>query len=387
MNQQSGHRADPFRLLSISSSRALGGLERFQLAVARAMRERGHHVEVVAEPETAFLRAARASDFPTHTLRFHRYLSPLAVLRLARLMRCLKADVLHYRLSRDIWTVAPAARRAGLRGRIVHTLGMNPGGRLDNPAHRWLRNSLGAFVAPTPQTAASAARVWGMKPDEVTRIPNFVDSRPFDQEETDDEAAALRSSWGFSDSEIVVGMLARLEPNKGVETFLDAAVNLVARGEGDSLGFVVGGPVSPGRDFWLKGVRERARARLGERLVFAGLQHRIPTYMRALDIFVLPSHRETFGAVLVEAMMAGRPVVASRGPGPDFILDDGRFGPQFPVRDHAALAELVLRLATDPAERERMARTAWERARETFSHEVIVPAYEDLFQRLRNAGR
>jgi glycosyltransferase involved in cell wall biosynthesis len=134
-------------------------------------------------------------------------------------------------------------------------------------------------------------------------------------------------------------------------------------------------------------VRERAEARLGERLVFAGLQHRIPSYMRALDIFVLPSHRETFGAVLVEAMMAGRPVVASRGPGPDFILDDGRFGPQFPVRDHATLAELVQRLAVDPEERKRMARTAGERARETFSHTVIVPAYEDLFQRLRNAGR
>ena len=381
------HAPQPLRLLSLCSSHSMGGLECFQLAVASSMRERGHHVEIVGEPKRPFTRAAEEAGFTTHQVRFRRYISPLAVLRLAYLMKRRRADVLHYALSKDIWTVAPAARLAGLTGRIVHTLGMNPGGRLDNPIHRWLRNTLGAFVAPTPQAAESAATVWGMTPEEVTLIPNYVDARPFEAEGLDEAARRMRRAWGFPPGALVVGMLGRLEPHKGLETFLRMAIELHRHPRADEPRFVVGGPASPGMAAWLADMMELAGGGgLADRIVFPGMQHEVPAFMHALDILVFPSHRETFGLVLVEAMLAGLPVVAASGPGPDYILDGGRFGALFPVRDHIRLAELVRELLSDAALRADRASAARQRALDAFSHSAVVPRFESLFMRLRDAG-
>ncbi len=377
-------RSEPFRLLSLCSSRSLGGLEQFQLVIASAMRDMGHYVQIAGEPDSAFTRAAEEAGFRTHRIRFRSYVSPLAVLRLTRLMRGSRAEVLHYRLSKDIWTVAPAARLAGLKGRIVHTLGMNPGGRLDNPVHRGLRNTLGAFVAPTPQTAHSAATVWGMQPEEVTMIPNCVDPAPFEREGLEGAAAYLREIWGIPSESVVVGMLGRLEPDKGIETFLRMAVELRTGPQAEDVRFVVGGPVLPERRTWLQAMMEIAEdAGLSEHVVLPGVQHDVPAFMRAIDIFVLPSHRETFGAVLVEAMMGGRPVISAHGPGPDFILNEGRFGTLFPAKDHEALAGHVRELIQDSGLRTERGAVGRGRALEAFSHSTVMPRYESLFQQLR----
>ena len=130
---------EPFRLLSASSSPSYGGLERFQMEIARNLATRGHEVEIVAAPGSPFAAAGRVAGLPVHERRFHSYINPLSAWRLASLMKSREIEVVHYRLSRNIWTMAPAARLAGLKGRVVHTLGMNPGGRLDNPVHHWLK--------------------------------------------------------------------------------------------------------------------------------------------------------------------------------------------------------------------------------------------------------
>ena len=119
--------SDRFHLLSVCSSRAYGGLERFQLEIARSMAERGHAVTVVARPGSRFGEAALEADFPVLPLRFGSYLAPLTTVRLSRIMRRTGVHVVHYRLSRDIWTVAPAARLAGLRGKVVHKPGRAAG--------------------------------------------------------------------------------------------------------------------------------------------------------------------------------------------------------------------------------------------------------------------
>jgi glycosyltransferase involved in cell wall biosynthesis len=363
----------------------LGGLERFQLVIASAMREMGHHVQIAGEPDSGFTRAAEEAGFKTNHVRFRRYFSLFAILRLARLMRRFRADVLHYRLSKDLWTVAPAARLAGLRGKVVHTLGMNPGGRLDNPVHRWLRSTLGAFVAPTPQTARSAAAVWGMTPDDVTMIPNCVDPAPFEIEGVGSAASDLRKTWGVTSESVVLGMLGRLEPDKGIETFIRMAIELQTEPLAEDVRFVVAGPTSPGRQKWLRTMEEMAeKADLSDHVVFPGVQHDVPAFMRAIDIFVLPSHRETFGAVLVEAMMGGRPVISTHGPGPDFILGGGRFGTLFPVKDHMALAGHVRELIHDSGLRTERGAVSRGRALEAFSHKTVMPLYESLFLQLRH---
>jgi glycosyltransferase involved in cell wall biosynthesis len=373
----------PFFLLSVSSSPSLGGLERFQLELARAMAAQGHRVEVAAPPGSRFAGRAAELGLPVHPVRFAAWLSPLSVLRLAALFRRLRPEVVHFRLSRDIWTIAPAARSSGLRGHIVHTLGMNPGGRLRDPVHRWLRRTLGAFVVPSPRTAERATEVWGMAPGEVTLIPNFVAAAPFRDEGSLQRARALRRTWGIPDGVALVGMLARLEPAKGLERFVVEALRVLDEHPGP-VRFVAAGPVMPGQEEWLEGLQERVRAAgRSDVFLFPGEQEDVPAFMRALDLFVLPSKGETFGLVLVEAMLAGCPVIAFTAPGPDFILDGGGYGTLLPERKAGVLADAVATLLRDPAERSILGDNGRRHALARYSEEAVAPRYEVLFDRVR----
>ncbi|MFC1530132.1 glycosyltransferase family 4 protein, partial [Gemmatimonadota bacterium] len=298
----------------------------------------------------------------------------------------------HYRLSRNIWAMAPAARLAGLNGRVVHTLGMNPGGRLNNPVHNWLRNTLGAFVAPTPVTAAKAARVWGMGDDEVTVIPNFVTTAPFESADLDRDATALRASWGIPAGSRLVGTLARLEPAKGIDTFVRAAISILqtaaestsAFAPGSDLYFIAGGPVKKDWKPWLNSLRESvASAGYSDRIIFPGHQDNVPAFMKSLDLFVLPSPKETFGIVLLEAMISGRAVIACGGPGPDYILDSGEAGLLVEPDDHDGMSQAILSLLGNDERRDRLAMAGQARVRTNFTDEVVLPAYEELFDRVR----
>jgi glycosyltransferase involved in cell wall biosynthesis len=111
----------------------------------------------------------------------------------------------------------------------------------------------------------------------------------------------------------------------------------------------------------------------------------VPAFMRALDLFVLPSKGETFGLVLVEAMLAGCPVIAFSAPGPDFILDRGGYGTLLPEGKPGALADAVAALLRDPAERSIVGDSGRRHALAHFSEEAVAPRYEALFDRVRSA--
>ncbi len=353
------------------------------MEIARNLASRGHEVEIAAAPGSPFAAAGRVAGLPVHERRFHSYLSPLSAWRLARLMKSRNIDVVHYRLSRNIWAMAPAARIAGLKGRVVHTLGMNPGGRLDNPVHRWLRNTLGAFVAPTPETARKAARVWGMRDDEVTIIPNFVVPTPFEARNLEQDAAALRASWRIPAESQLVGTVARLEPAKGIDTFVRSAITMLREDPVHDLRFVAGGPVTKEWKSWADDLKESvASAGLADRIIFPGQQENIPAFMKTLDLFVLPSRKETFGIVLLEAMISGKAVVACHGPGPDYILDGGRVGLLIEPDDQAGLSQAILSLLGNLDHREQLADAGHARVKATFTDEVVLPAYEALFDRV-----
>src|SRR5207253_4308304 len=96
---------------------------------------------------------------------------------------------------------------------------------------------------------------------------------------------------------------------------------------------------------------------LMDRVSFVGAREHgeVIRYMRAADVFVLPSLIESFGIVLVEAMSCGLPIVASKVMGIPAVVEDGVNGVLVPPGDEAALAAGMIRLLTDPAARNRIA--------------------------------
>jgi len=171
----------------------------------------------------------------------------------------------------------------------------------------------------------------------------------------------------------IVGVVARLEPEKGHPTLLEAwpavlaavpDAHLVVVGEGSR--------------------REALEAQAAElgllgRVIFTGRRDDVPAVTAALDVAVLPSYREAQGLSILEAMALSRPVVASAVGGIPEMIEDGRTGLLVPSHDAPALAAAITRLLTDHALADTLGRAGHDLAYDQFCVEQMVRSVETIY--------
>lgn len=137
---------------------------------------------------------------------------------------------------------------------------------------------------------------------------------------------SIRDEIGLQADDIVIGTVAQIGYRKGIDLFLDAAQHLLD--EGKSIKFVIAGPQAVREEEYFKTIMDRLQhGQLKGNVLYLGSRTDIPDVLSSLDIFFLPTRAEPFGMVVIEAMAAGLPVVASEVGGiPEIIIsaDIGR---------------------------------------------------------------
>jgi glycosyltransferase involved in cell wall biosynthesis len=169
--------------------------------------------------------------------------------------------------------------------------------------------------------------------------------------------------------------VGRLERRKGIDTLLEALAQVLGDVP-DVVATIVGDDGIPGPNgtTYRADFEAGAGRALGDRVRFAG---RVPDgelgrYYAGCDLLVFPSRYESFGLVLLEAMMLGKPVIAGDAGGMRFIVEEGGNGVRFPPGDADALALAIRRLATSTELRERFGRRSREIYEERFTAERMV---------------
>lgn len=171
----------------------------------------------------------------------------------------------------------------------------------------------------------------------------------------------------------LVGCVARLVPVKGVDILLEAAPGILAQVPEASLVFVGDGPMRPQME-------ARAQALgLNGRVTFLGLRRDVPAILPHLSLVVLPSLNEGMGKAAVEAMAAGRAVVASRVSGLQEVVLHQRTGLLVPPSDSTALASAIARLLRDDELRESYGLEGRRRAL-AFSADAMVAQIASLYE-------
>ncbi|GAA1732145.1 glycosyltransferase family 4 protein [Isoptericola hypogeus] len=220
-----------------------------------------------------------------------------------------------------------------------------------------------AAHAVVANSAASRAAVVGVVPALAARtrvVHNGVGEpgRP---------TGALRDRVPGDPATVV--LVGRLSLVKGTDVALEAVAAL--RDEGRPVRLLLAGAVFAGYEWFERRLRDRAaRADLDGAVDFLGYVDPWPCY-EAADVVIVPSRIESFGNVAVEAMLAGRPVVASRTQGLVEVVRDGVDGTLVEPEEPAALARAVAAVLDDPRWARARAERAAGQARERFS----VPAY------------
>jgi glycosyltransferase involved in cell wall biosynthesis len=205
--------------------------------------------------------------------------------------------------------------------------------------------------------------------DRVTVIPSGVDSDRF----------APNGSPPIGHAR--VGMIARFAPIKGQHIFVQAVREL--NGNHPTAEFVLAGAPLFGEDQYAERVRAAAVADSSHTVRFIGFVDDVPGLLRQLDVVVAPSTQpEGFGQSIVEAMMAGKPVIASASGGPVDVIEDGVTGRLVPPGDVAALTRAISEMLDDPDAASQMGRRGRERALRLYDIRETTRQIERVYERV-----
>lgn len=184
-----------------------------------------------------------------------------------------------------------------------------------------------------------------------------------------------------------IGLVGRIAPWKGQHVFLEAAA-MVRKSVPEAQFVIVGTPLFGEQAYEEQVRRQRAELGLDDAVEFAGFVSDVTSVYHGLTVLVHASTvPEPFGQVVLEGMMAARPVVATRGGGVPEIMRDGETGILVPMGDARSMAEAILRLLSDPARAEAMGEAGRRRAVAEFTIDKTARKVEAVYDALLGADR
>jgi glycosyltransferase involved in cell wall biosynthesis len=217
------------------------------------------------------------------------------------------------------------------------------------------------IVVPSPSVVQVARRRTQIPAKKFVVIPNAVEPEAFARTRRPIEPGGA----------VRVGFLGRLDPIKRVQDLIEAIGLLEKR-------FTLG-IYGDGEERAPLGAMVHERG-LGERVTFYGPVERPQRVMDEIDLLVLPSAAEGFGLVLIEAMAAGVPVVATRVPGIVDVVRDRENGLLVPPRNPAALAAAIRELADDSSLRQSVVSNGLQAVRQQYAWDAVVKQYRRLLR-------
>jgi glycosyltransferase involved in cell wall biosynthesis len=372
---------------------------RFVVPLARALRDRGHEVEFASGPGLG-LDQIEELGFRVHRAPISRSLFAVSNLHAVGALRSLisaaRFDVVHAHTPAAATIARSAARRPDVR--LLYTMHGSlwgtgsPGWQraLFTAVERRLGRRTHCVFAVNSEDAADCVARAGVPERSVRLLPaggaGVAPEFFLSAEEVKELRLATRERLGLGADDPVIVYVGRTAAAKGMGVLARAFARLASEADAARL-LVVGGALEGERGVYSKGrflaeVGEPA----GERVVWEGFKERVPPFIAAADILVLPSLREGFGMTLAEAAALGRPVVAAETRGARAVVEPGVTGVLVPVDDSHALAEALIRLLRDGEAASRMGAAARERAAERFTRERVLATYLEVYEAMEGSA-
>ena len=334
--------------------------------------------------ETAKKQGIETIDVPSLVRRISPINDLRALVALFRLMRKLEPHIVHTHTS-----------KAGILGRLAAWMARVPivihtphghvfyghFGRSLSRMFLQMEKLLGRIthhqIALTPEEGNDYLNLGVAKSNNISVIHSGVDLNCFKRSKT--ESNPGRNELAIPPDSLVVGYVGWLIPIKGVTHLVNAMAEVVQRHPNSLLVLVGKGDEKGEEETKLKEQVENLG--LANNISFLGWRPDVDEIMGCFDIFVLPSLNEGMGRVLVEAMSAGLPIVASRVGGIPDLVKHEKNGLLVPPADAGALERAISDLLSDKARRKRMGETGKRMCR-PYSVEAMVDKIDNLYSRL-----
>jgi glycosyltransferase involved in cell wall biosynthesis len=337
------------------------GAEIWMLDAAAGLRDRGWEVTFVGTPGAPLLERAADDDFACEAVPIRFDAAPWTLLKLYAVLKRRRIRAVLCNRLKDLKAAGVAARLAGVP--VVLQSRESDFPLRARPYYRWYYNSVATGVLVNSQATLETTRrsaPW-LDPRRLHLLYKGIDRRRY-------------FATPLPEGRPVIGFAGRLDERKGVPLLMEAWTKLSAwewtvppilRVAGD-------GPLRETLRIW-----QSALPRPGD-VELLGWVDDMPSFLRSLNLLVVPSRYEGFGLAAAEAMACGRPVIAARASSLPELVVDGTTGRLFPPGDAAALVAAVTELLGDPDARERMGEAGHDRVAERFDRERMLDALENL---------
>jgi len=293
------------------------------------------------------------------------------IFRLAKLMKSLNTEVVMTTLFYADVLGPIAARLAGAKRVYSWETISSPEWLI--PHKLWTYKLANAFrtkvISVSSATADFLINDRKISSEKVVIVPYGVDLARFKPGRNE----KIRKEFGFDDKTPVVGMVGRLHPQKGHIYLIEAADAVLSKFPNTKFLIVGDGKLRAELKSMVKS------RKISDQFVFTGARSDIPEILNAIDIFVLPSLYEGLPNVILEAMAAAKPIVATPADGTKEAIVHGESGILVPLKDSAKLADEIIRLLEKPDICSKLAKNARKRVEQYFSLQDQIRKFEELY--------
>lgn len=376
MNQQN----KKIRLMQITHDLAIGGLQQVVVNICRTINRDKFDVSVLCLRALGeFVPEVEQMGIKVHFLpQKHNGTDYLSFLKVARILRHERIDVIHTHNTQPFVDGTIGALLSGVKT-IIHT--DHARDFPDKFRYMLAEHVMSYFayrvVGVSEHTSTNLINYEKISPKKVMTIENGIDGSRF---KIEIDKQGKRKELGIRNSGPIIGLGVRIAEQKGI-TYLLQAMPQVINVYPDIKLIIVG-------DGELKDDLQRESAKLGtnKNVLFLGAKLDIPDLLKLFDIYVLPSLWEGLPMVLLEAMAAGCPIVATNVGGVSRVITDGENGLLVPSKNVEQLAEAVIKLLSDTNLRDRFANAGLKKFDEKFSADKMTRQYEILYQKGNEGG-
>jgi glycosyltransferase involved in cell wall biosynthesis len=248
--------------------------------------------------------------------------------------------------------------------------------RMYEAVDRWLIRRADLVIVGSQATRAEAESAGAKR---VAVVPNAVPIP--EQAMSPSDVQNVRNELGCRNGEVLVGVVGRVHPGKGQSYLLRAVA--AARRAGVAVRAVI---VGEGPDLQTCQLLVK-ELKIELDVTFTGFAADAMRYLSAMDVVVVPSLKESLPLTALEAMVRGRPVIASAVGDLPTVIEDGKTGLLVPPGDVPALRAAIERLAGDPTSRDQIGENGRQHAIDNYSAAVMTRRIQDLYDQVLGEAR
>lgn len=344
------------RIVNVMTSKVVGGVEQASVDYATAFSRLGHDVLYVGDKRGKILSVVNGDHIEKYGISFHHfkyYLIPFLYKRL----KSFKADIIivHTKKAIRIFKI------------VAHLLGIKLVAVAHNPKMKEIDRADVIFSISQYQKDIFVQK--GFPKEKIYVLPNMIDDeRPF------------LPITSFKNPP-VLAVLGRFEPGKGFEDFIRALS--IVKSKNIPFQAIIGGtPVGGNEKTYDSIIALINELDLSKDVHLSGWVSNKDEFYKNIDVFVLSSHHESFGIVLLEAMIRSKPIISSLAEGPAEIYADNQAAYTYPVGDCESLATQIETALTNFSQTSEKAKLGYELTKQKYVLSRVAVSLEKAVEKV-----